>query len=401
MLLPLLLTWSICPSIAFVPTRFFALLLNGTRFSFNSTITHQDMSRSAILEVAAEVLMNITHGGNHSSLSEESLITSYYGERKRSQENALKEAIRAITNANAEVDLGREQEIAAAHFDSEQFVAGQNRILELVRLIVAEIMASNFKMARMETGRMFHTLQDFYSHSNWIENGNRETYQVLGRENERPTNIAPPDMESCTDCTENGFNIVGVNKVDTLTRTQYNCQGNIKSQLRQSNVLTSGYHANRRDNRGEEIIKPRGKCSHGGLRDPTSDMPATGGINKDSPFNAWSPHYYLHDEAASVAQEATADMLRVIRRAVNDDLLFSMYLGLAVPQTISIAYVIDTTPSITFRLGRDRVLPPEILGTLTSFRANLEEYERIYTGRIHIRYILVPFKEPGTIILQP
>ena len=34
-----------------------------------------------------------------------------------------------ITDANAEVDLGSEKKVAAAHFDSEQILAGQNRCI--------------------------------------------------------------------------------------------------------------------------------------------------------------------------------------------------------------------------------------------------------------------------------
>ena len=36
------------------------------------------------------------------------------------------------------------------------------------------------------------------------------------------------------------------------------------------------------------------KCSHGGKDDITADSPATGGINKDTMDDKFSPHHYLH-----------------------------------------------------------------------------------------------------------
>ena len=77
----------------------------------------------------------------------------------------------------------------------------------------------------------------------------------------------------------------------------------------------------------QEIEKPSGKCSHGGFIDSTRDTFARGGINKDGPYYRTSPHHYLHHEAATVAQQATADMFRDIRAVVNNDLLFGTYLG--------------------------------------------------------------------------
>lgn len=77
------------------------------------------------------------------------------------------------------------------------------------------------------------------------------------------------------------------------------------------------------------IKKPNGKCSHGGVRlgNSNQELPPRGGINKDSPYAAVSPHYYLHFEAAAVAQQATIDMLRDMRGDVSNDQLFGTYLG--------------------------------------------------------------------------
>ena len=244
--------------------------------------------------------------------------------------------------------MGSEHNIAAAHFDSEQFQSGQNRLTELKALVVDNIVSNsdNYRRARSETGRLLHTLQDFYSHSNWIEMGNTEPYSVLGQPGQRPTNIASPQTQTCTDCSENGlFEPQGATCVPSQTAEfNYRCTNNIRSEILNNGILTSGYYSN-------QVNKPSGKCSRGGYVDPSSDNPARGGINKDSPYPDWSPHFLQHLDAAQVAEQATITMLNQIRSDVNNDEQFAAFLGVFVsipmPQlqvvAASIAYVIDTT----------------------------------------------------------
>ena len=382
-------------STAFIPNRYLAWAVNGLSLFQESTITHKDMSRNAVLNVAAQVLRDNPNSENEgstariadldlSSLSEESLITAYYGSRQRSRTSTFSDVIGVIGDANADVDLGREKKDAASHFDSEQFQAGQNRLVEIRQNIVAQILGSNFDLARRETGRLFHTLQDFYSHSNWIENGNRRPYQVLGQPNERPRDIAGQQTETCSNCDEGRttFNINILNRL-WMVFTPYVCNDNIRTSL-----LTSGYHGGQRNARGRTLSKPSGKCSHGGLLDSTSNTQANGGINKDAPSVVLSPHSYLYEEAANVAQQATVELLQGIRSDVNNDQLFSQYLGLEVAQDISIAYVIDTTGSMSEEL-------PEIQATIPTIRSDLQQYVNSFSGSMQVRYILVPFNDPG------
>lgn len=62
-----------------------------------------------------------------------------------------------------------------------------------------------------------------------------------------------------------------------------------------------------------------GKCSHGGILDSSRHMGAKGGINKDSTSPFFSPHHYLHVEAATVATEATLAVLRDLRDSVGHE----------------------------------------------------------------------------------
>ena len=58
-----------------------------------------------------------------------------------------------------------EGDVAAAHFDSvtvsEEFQSGQNRLAELRALVADHILNQNYARARIATGRLLHTLQDF------------------------------------------------------------------------------------------------------------------------------------------------------------------------------------------------------------------------------------------------
>lgn len=54
---------------------------------------------------------------------------------------------------------------------------------------------------------------------------------------------------------------------------------------------------------------PAGKCSHGGPDDESRTMVAKCGINKETPTERLSPHFYLHEQAYLAAIAATTDFL--------------------------------------------------------------------------------------------
>ena len=407
MKIALFLAWivweSFCPSDAFIPTKLLAWSVSTLDLSLNSVVTHRDMTRKAILEVAANLLKDNLHPRRKGSssqvkypkdLDEEGLIATYYGMNKQSRKKTLQGVIEDISDANAGVDLGRESsKDTAAHFDSEQFLAGQSRLVTKRRNVVTQILLSKFEIARKECGRMLHTIQDFYSHSNWVENGNSDPYHVLGKEGEKPGQIADSIMQTCTDC-ETGRTAYSIGILNTVSMIfkPYSCKDNIVKGLQQSGMLTSGY-ADQRTVRGRLIKKPFGKCSHGGFMDETSSVHAKGGINKDSPFEVWSPHYYLYEEAVRLAKQATINILQEIRSDVNNDELFGFFLGLPLGQkseeVISITYVIDISRKMKDELH-------EIQATIPVIRRNLKDYANDFGCSMKVRYILVPFNNKGT-----
>ena len=346
----LILGYQTAPSAAFIPTKLLEIAARALSFSFEDAITHEDMTRSAILDVAAEVLRDNPNPsdsqGSSQRLSilstdfdEEGLITAYYGYHDHTRIGAFEDAVKAIEEGNSNTDSGEEKKLAAAHFDSEEFESGQNRLINLHHSIISLTMTGNVVKAREDTGRFLHALQDFYSHSNWIENGNRAPNPALGQLNQRIDNVASPTQQTCVDCVKKGWIF-----------KYYECNDNIVQSLKTQGILTSGYFEGLTDDAGREIPKPYGKCSHGGVGDSTHDTFARGGINKDGPYYRTSPHHYLYDEAVAVAQQATIDMLRDIRREVNNDQLFGVYLGVFLSQA--------AMEGMAMRINHDGVNPP-------------------------------------------
>ena len=356
----LILGYQVDHSVGFIPTSLLETASKALSLSLEDALNHKEMTRNALLEVAAEVLRDNPNPSDAqssqrlsvlSSLDEESLITAYYGYHDHTRIGAFENAIEAIQEANSDTDFGEEKEVAAAHFDSEQFESGQNRLINLRQSIISLIMVGNVVKAREDTGRFLHALQDFYSHSNWIENGNRAPNPVLGQPNQQIDNIVSPTQQTCTDCVEKGW----------LISKYYECNDNIDHRLIRDGTLTSGYYGGTTDDTGREIQKLNGKCSHGGNLDSTRNTFARGGINKDGPYYMTSPHHYLHFEAAAVAQQATIDVLHDVRRTVNNDQLFGTYLGVFLSQAAMEHMALGNGVKLPIRNQPKQLAMPEIL----------------------------------------
>ena len=184
-------------------------------------------------------------------------------------------AINEIQSANVEMDSSPSNSTAAVHFDGEQFLQGSQRLIRLRQeLITLLLKGDKLQHAKSLAGKALHTLQDFYSRSNWIELGNTLPFNTLGQPGSviwQEIIIAGRAEPTCRDClSEEESNL----STDT-------CANNLITVK-----LTSGYRS------GQDIKKPVhiGKCSYGGQTDDSRLKPATGGINKDSSFKRESPH---------------------------------------------------------------------------------------------------------------
>uniref|UniRef100_S4RXW9 von Willebrand factor A domain containing 7 n=1 Tax=Petromyzon marinus TaxID=7757 RepID=S4RXW9_PETMA len=266
------------------------------------------------------------------------------------------------TNANTDSEKITKDD-PRYHFDAEMFVAAQQKLVSqrngLIRLLKKkDVTTSDYSMARKLTGILLHTLQDFYSHSNWIEMGNTE-----------PKN----DIFD--------FSAAEVADVPTCTNCGSTCSGNIRPEINVNRLLTSGYYSSQNTD-STPITKPDGKwkCSHGGLFDSTRWDNAKGGINKDGSLELFSPHYNLHGKAVDVATKATINFFRDLRGEVDNDLVFGRYMGYE--QTTSIGFVIDSTGSMGPYIDSVRMEVFRIID------------ERAKNGELPAMFMLVPFNDP-------
>ncbi|XP_023272377.1 von Willebrand factor A domain-containing protein 7-like [Seriola lalandi dorsalis] len=268
---------------------------------------------------------------------------------------SFRQAIISIIFQNVRVDL-RHAFNASFHFDEEMFVQGRRIITEGLQAVKASNKQENFEAAREKLGEILHPLQDFYSHSNWVELGNKLPNPNLIRSDTSIGNIADVSRATCRSCDGD------------------DCRNNILEDIIEQRVLTSGYFS---------VVplvstKPRGKCSHGGAIDQTSKIEPTGGINKDT-FD--SNHGHLHTEAARVAIAATSELLEDVRGAAGDRPFLQM-MGITKGSSKTLCFVIDTTKSMSDDI--------EAVRTVTSSIINSE----VGTDNEPSLYILVPFNDP-------
>ncbi|XP_072533311.1 LOW QUALITY PROTEIN: von Willebrand factor A domain-containing protein 7-like [Salminus brasiliensis] len=321
-------------------------------FGFSSSKTHKIITHDAILETTAEVCraQALREGRDFvlpSKLTVESLTAAC---SSPDSAKGFQKSINKIVGSNAWVDF-RHFFKPEYHFDDEAFFSGRALITTGVRIVKNSIKQQSYEAAREKLGEVLHTLQDFYSHSNWIELRNDAPYSNLIKPSSPIENTADPSTPTCRSCSGN------------------DCSGNLLEEIITQKKLTSGYFAQR-------FFKPKGKCSHGGLLDLTRFTEPTGGINKDSKS---SEHGDKHEDAAKVATAATRELLEDIRAAVGD---FEFLRLMGFTQASVLCFVIDTTGSMSDDIAEVR--------RVTSFIIN----SRKGTAKQPSEYILVPFNDP-------
>ena len=392
LLLLTLLAW-LPTTVAFIPTDLAktGAIIVGTGISLDEnwniqvqsavgSKTHKDITREAVLTAAEKLLrdMGLLDGaGAVSPLTAAALVAAAYGDT--TSPKRFTSVIKALEDANAEVDSDLSA-VTAAHFDAENFIGGNDRLLELRKDVIDAILEEKYEKARSSAGGLLHTLQDFYSHSNWVELGNRMHYDRLGVPGKQPTSIAPPSLPTCVNCDR--ANVLFAGRCPSTVR-------NILLGRVLGPFLTSGYYSDQDRAKPDSATLARipgfnanqvGKCSHGGILDGTNDEVATGGINKDSTSPFFSPHFDLHAAAADVAVKATRAFLDDVRAQVNDN-LFLRFLGL--DNGASLSFCIDTTGSMGDDIAQVKEQALFIIeGSLAGDRPPLD-------------YVYVPFNDPG------
>ena len=248
------------------------------------------------------------------------------------------------------------------HFTGDRLAGSQARLNALYDNMKSALEANKLDEARWGLGTAFHAIQDFYSHSNWIESGHNfmnPNVADFRRTGDLLASAAAPNEVTCANCAEPWTCVL--------------CADNVIS-----NRLTTGWF------QSLPFVgrKPFGRCSHGGSGDRSRDDPGTGGIGKDTSCDS-SPHGHLHQMAAAIAKTHTKEFLRFIKRNVTLK-QFRALLGLG----DTLAFAIDTTGSMSQEIAGAR------LG------ATLIVNSRLNTDLEPSKYVLVEINDPTTILYE-
>ncbi|XDA87422.1 hypothetical protein R6Z07M_016782 [Ovis aries] len=348
----LLLQLLLPPASAFFPNIWSLLAAPGS-------ITHQDLTEEAALNVTLHLFLEQPPPGRPPlrledflgrTLLADDLFAAYFGPGSPSRR--FRAALGEVSRANAAQDfLPTSKNDPDLHFDAERLGQGRTRLVEALRETVAAAKALDYTLARQRLGAALHALQDFYSHSNWVELGKQQPHPHLLWPRQELRSLAQVGDPTCSDCEE------------------LSCPGNLLG----FTLLTSGYF-------GTHPSKPPGKCSHGGHFDQSSSQPPRGGINKDSTSPGFSPHHMLHPQAAKLALLASIQAFNLLRSRLGDR-GFSRLLDITPASSLS--FVLDTTGSMGEEISAAKIQARHIVE------------QRRGTPMEPTHYVLVPFHDPG------
>ncbi|XP_035998882.1 von Willebrand factor A domain-containing protein 7-like [Fundulus heteroclitus] len=318
---------------------------------YKGSLNHQDITERAILNVTAQVCRSLalSEGKDFSFPSLTATAVADACGASKSSKSFVK-TIQRMKSENWQTDIYYALS-PSRHCDNENITEGQKLITDGLDVVKAANKEQNYVSATSYLGRILHTLQDFYSHSNWVELGNTSPNSDLIRK--APVqNIAAKTRETCRSCDGD------------------DCRNNILEDILKEKLLTSGYFGL------PFSSKPPGKCSHGGFPDGTAGKEPKGGINKDT-FT--SEHGHLHNQAASLAIAATSELLEDVRSAAGDREFLQM-MGLSKGKPL--CFCVDTTGS----MGDDIEAVKTVTSSIIDSKLGTEDEPSVY--------ILVPFNDP-------
>ncbi|XP_049896948.1 von Willebrand factor A domain-containing protein 7-like [Epinephelus moara] len=327
---------------------------SGFGLSSGESLSHQEITKRAILNTTAQTCRALALAEGK-DFTFPSLTVDAVAAACEAPSKSFLQTIQLIQTKNKRVDYFLFF-LARYHMDDEQILEGRKIITDGLAAVKASNREQNFEAAREILGQILHPLQDFYSHSNWVEMGNKLPNSNLIRSDTSVGNIAAESRATCRNC--NGDD----------------CTNNILEDILQERIITSGYF---------NFVpffssKPKGKCSHGGFLDRTSNIVPIGGINKDT---LDSSHGHLHMEAANVAIAATSEFLEDIRGAAGDKPFLQM-MGISRGSGKPLCFMIDTTGSMSDDIAAVRTVTSDIID------------RRVGTQDEPSVYILVPFNDP-------
>uniref|UniRef100_A0AAV2JA24 von Willebrand factor A domain-containing protein 7-like n=1 Tax=Knipowitschia caucasica TaxID=637954 RepID=A0AAV2JA24_KNICA len=320
------------------------------------TYNHQEITKRAIFEVTVEVCRSVAESNGKAFTFPTKPYTVESVAAACDIMDGLKafhESVKSILNVNIKLDKSGQFESSGHHFHNEMFNAGRDIIAAGLTAVKANNKKGNVETAKQQLGKITHTLQDFYSNSNWIELGMTSPNAELLNGNGNVGTVAALSQATCRNC-------IG------------QCTNNILNNIIKDKILTSGYYTVAPD-----TSKPAGKCSNGSPMDASRTVSPTGGINKDTPV---SSHGHLHEEAANMAISATVQLLQDIRAASGDENFLRM---IGATSGKPLVFAIDTTASMTQDIKAVQVMTDTII---SNSKAGLQAEPSVY--------VLVTFHDP-------
>jgi hypothetical protein len=222
-------------------------------------------------------------------------------------DKAIEEVLKANQNTDECVSCQFHSEY---HFDGENFAGGSQRLVNLKNQILSDLSGSSPKgaKAREHLGQAFHTLQDFYAHSNRVEAG------LSGFDNSLGVSVFSGLIATAQTCPSNPATLGGAG----LTS------------------ITSGYFPLPSPCNGSI---PAGKCRHGN-DESFVVLDTCNGINKDSPSR---PNFQAaHDLAVTATRRFVNDLILNDPSITNNAKAVKALMGVST----TLGMVVDTTGSM-------------------------------------------------------
>lgn len=217
--------------------------------------------------------------GIHEDISEEALRTVSTTVDGGRTITFTDEAIDDVRDANFFTDVGPGFFVGENHFTEELFTASSSRLVDLRNQVISLSVADECDAARQRLGTAYHTLQDFYAHSNWIERGMAGINTALGS-----SVLGNPSPAVAT------------------------CPGNPEVLAPGGGpILTTAYYIGLL---GCGPVPIAGKCWHGGPG-------GCDGIHKDNPGRPF--HFEARARAVQASQAYVEGILQDGRMASNDE----------------------------------------------------------------------------------
>jgi hypothetical protein len=171
------------------------------------TTTHDDIIKYGVIESIVQYFYNQTNGSTLVNLTKSNneyydltnLYKDYYNVTICDLE--AKKTIRYILKPYvALVDLDpKTKDMPYAHFDAETFINSNQRVIDFTKNINTALDSKDYSYALKLSGIILHTIQDFYSHSNWIEKGETDINYSIGNSNFSQLQIIGPTEGACLD----------------------------------------------------------------------------------------------------------------------------------------------------------------------------------------------------------